>query len=120
MFAEATGGFQRRSPTGGAAYGIPKNACTTPSSLPSTTPVPVFTCGAADSPNKPSGKANITHTTSDLRIFALTIFAFMRSPSTGSNSRTPHCNGNNLRRALFRSLANLSPRIYNQLHDRCS
>ena len=114
-FAAATGGFQRRSPTGGAAYGIPRNACTAPSSFPSTTPEAVFTCGASDAPNRASGKASIPHTTNVLQ----TIFEFMRSPSTWT-MRTANCIGKNHREWVDRSLANLPSRIYNQMHDRSS
>ena len=77
-FAGATGGFQRRSPTGGAAYGIPRNTRTAPSTLPSAIPEAVFTCGPSAAPNRASGKANNPHTTNVPR----TIFEFMRSPST--------------------------------------
>src|SRR5882724_3273369 len=43
--AAGCGGFQRRSPTGGAAYGMPRNALTLPSVLPSTAPVRILTMG---------------------------------------------------------------------------
>src|SRR5579862_2570153 len=87
-FAAGTGGFQRKSPIGGAAYGIPRNVRTAPSSLPSTMPEAVFTCGADEPPNRANGTASIPHTadiTSDLRmIFAFP--AFMRSPLTGNRN----------------------------------
>src|SRR5260370_2309291 len=46
--AAGTGGFQRRSPTGGAAKGIPRNARTSVMSLPSTVPDTVLTCEDTD------------------------------------------------------------------------
>src|SRR5579871_2509220 len=45
-FAGLTGGFQRRSPTGGLAKGMPRNALIAPSDLPSILPVSIFTVGA--------------------------------------------------------------------------
>ena len=47
-FAAGAGGFQRKSPTGGAAYGMPRNTLTGPSLFPSTTPDAVLTCGPDD------------------------------------------------------------------------
>ena len=43
QFLTGCGGFQRRSPTGGAANGMPLNARTPLSSAPSTTPLAVLT-----------------------------------------------------------------------------
>src|SRR5277367_1626680 len=43
-FAGRAGGFHRRSPTGGAAYGIPRNALIVPSDLPSSLPVSTLAC----------------------------------------------------------------------------
>src|ERR1700744_4013387 len=45
-FAGATGGFQRRSLTGGLAKGMPRNAEMVPSDLPSSLPVSILTVGA--------------------------------------------------------------------------
>src|SRR5579862_7346070 len=45
-FAGLTGGFQRRSLTGGLAKGMPRNAVIVPSDLPSSLPVSIFTVGA--------------------------------------------------------------------------
>src|ERR1700722_1287569 len=42
----ATGGFQRRSPTGGLAKGMPRKAEIVPSDLPSSLPVSIFMVGA--------------------------------------------------------------------------
>src|SRR5580704_745305 len=42
----ATGGFQRRSPTGGLAKGMPRKAEIVPSDLPSSLPVSILTVGA--------------------------------------------------------------------------
>src|ERR1700722_21033890 len=42
----ATGGFQRRSPTGGLAKGMPRKAEIVPSDLPSSLPVSIFAVGA--------------------------------------------------------------------------
>src|ERR1700740_1900899 len=51
-FAAGDGAFQRRLPTGGAAYGMPRKVFTLPSSLPSTVPKRVFTCGADEPANE--------------------------------------------------------------------
>src|SRR5579864_1001175 len=45
-FAGWTGGFQRRSPTGGLAKGMPRKAEMVPSDLPSSLPVSILTVGA--------------------------------------------------------------------------
>src|ERR1700744_1508586 len=45
-FAGATGGFQRRSLTGGLAKGMPRNAVMVPLDLPSSLPVSILTVGA--------------------------------------------------------------------------
>src|SRR6476620_10888677 len=47
-FCGGCGAFQRRSPTGGAAYGTPKYTVVPPSTgLPFTSPVAVLTCAPA-------------------------------------------------------------------------
>src|SRR5579864_911933 len=51
-FVAGAGAFQRKPPTGGAAYGMPRKVFTLPSSLPSTVPKRVFTCGADDPANE--------------------------------------------------------------------
>src|SRR5580692_5113274 len=48
--AGATGGFQRRSPTGGLAKGMPRKALIVPSDLPSSLPVSILTVGAEPAP----------------------------------------------------------------------
>src|SRR5579862_9660818 len=45
-FAGLMGGFQRRSPTGGLAKGMPRNEVIVPSDLPSSLPVSILTVGA--------------------------------------------------------------------------
>src|SRR5262245_46519445 len=42
------GGLQRRSPTGGAAYGTPRHATTSPSRTPRTYPASVATIAGPD------------------------------------------------------------------------
>src|SRR5437899_8827640 len=66
-FAAGTGAFQRRSPTGGAAYRMPRKVFTLPSSLPSTAPKRVFTCGADETANKNEENARTIHTEHALR-----------------------------------------------------
>ena len=40
-----SGGFQRHSPTGGAAYGIPRKTCTSPVASPASNPLSIRTVG---------------------------------------------------------------------------
>src|SRR5262245_37827591 len=47
------GGFQRRAPVGGAAYGMPRKARVDPRSAPSTAPLSVSTVRGADPPVAP-------------------------------------------------------------------
>src|ERR1700723_534088 len=44
--ARTPGGFQRRSPTGGLAKGMPRKAVMVPADLPSSLPVSILTVGA--------------------------------------------------------------------------
>src|ERR1700760_3661179 len=53
------GGFQRRSPMGGLAKGMPRNAEMLPSDLPSSLPVSILTVGAEPAPRMlTAAKAN--------------------------------------------------------------
>src|ERR1700760_4949233 len=49
-FTGATGGFHRRSPTGGLANGTPRKAVIVPSDLPSSLPLSILTVGAEPAP----------------------------------------------------------------------
>src|SRR6266702_3167533 len=46
--AAGWGGCHRRAPTGGAAYGMPKNSRALPACSPRTAPLPVCTTSVAD------------------------------------------------------------------------
>src|SRR5579871_4546697 len=113
-FAAGAGAFQRRSPTGGAAYGIPRNACTGPSALPSTSPEAVFTCGALDAAWRADGIASVTHSSDVQRMLE-----FISSPVNVPAS--DYENSGLYRKArpdvCSQLLANPSSKIYNQRDD---